>query len=535
VDADLDPIYCLPEVARGLPEMPASYEPYRACTFQRTISSYGPTEDWRRAYPSQRAFHLCNARFKGFSGPVGTGKTVAVCWEALSLAYWNSGLPGMLLAPTYRMMADITKPTFVEILEREAIPYDPHKSEDSLTLKECGSKVLFRSASDPDRLRGPNLAWFGFDETTYCPEKSWQQMEARLRHPLAKCLRGFGGWTPKGYDWVYERFIGTNRLPGYQVILAKPNENLAILQNRPDFYEALKSSYDEKFYRQEVLGEYLNIFSGRAYYAYSEDRNLASVMYNPLLPIRLSCDFNVNPMAWVICQARPSPDGRETVHVLDEILLPDSNTREACEEFYKRVEPWIDSGRLPLNVYLYGDASGTSRSTAGGAGTETDYKIIRQFFAANSCSLRASFRVRDGNPFVKDRVACVNAMLQSAGDGPRILISPRCKELRKDLNQSPGRRTSTVTRLVSSIRATRNGPTFRMRSAITSSATLDFSHRKPCRKGGKSLPNRRIHYGQRFITYRNSSRSTLRHRCTSDPDSISRQPGPVRVECTNSF
>src|SRR5262249_54132640 len=44
--------------------------------------------------PSQRKFHNSEARFKGFSGPIGSGKSQALCQEAIRLSYFpNDGLP----------------------------------------------------------------------------------------------------------------------------------------------------------------------------------------------------------------------------------------------------------------------------------------------------------------------------------------------------------------------------------------------------------------------------------------------------------
>jgi hypothetical protein len=53
--------------------------------------------------PSQKLFHECPARFKGFSGPVGSGKSQALCQEAVRLAYQNPGRMGLLGAPTYSL------------------------------------------------------------------------------------------------------------------------------------------------------------------------------------------------------------------------------------------------------------------------------------------------------------------------------------------------------------------------------------------------------------------------------------------------
>ena len=59
--------------------------------------------------PSQKLFHECGARFKGFSGPVGSGKSQAVCQEAIRLSYQNPGRTGLLGAPTYSMLRDATQ------------------------------------------------------------------------------------------------------------------------------------------------------------------------------------------------------------------------------------------------------------------------------------------------------------------------------------------------------------------------------------------------------------------------------------------
>ena len=51
--------------------------------------------------PSQRKFHGSSARFKGFSGPIGSGKSQALCQEAIRLSYLNPGRQGLVGAPTY--------------------------------------------------------------------------------------------------------------------------------------------------------------------------------------------------------------------------------------------------------------------------------------------------------------------------------------------------------------------------------------------------------------------------------------------------
>jgi len=242
--------------------------------------------------PSQLAFHDSLARMKGFSGPIGSGKSQALCQEAVKLTYKNCGRTGLIGAPTYPMLRDATQRSMFEILEGNRIPFEYSKAENTLELKDSGSRILFRAVDEFERLRGTNLPWFGLDELTYAPERAWLRLEGSLRDPKATCLCGFAAWTPKGYDWVYRRFIADPK-PGYEVIQARPNENKYLLAQVPDYYERLKSSYDEKFYQQEVLGQYLLMCGGLVYHTFDRTDHLTSLTLDPNLPLLWALAFNV--------------------------------------------------------------------------------------------------------------------------------------------------------------------------------------------------------------------------------------------------
>lgn len=152
--------------------------------------------------PSQRRFYALTARYKGFSGGVGSGKTTRLCHEALRAAGRNPGL-GLIGGPTYPHLHDVTIPTMQGILEELHIPYRVREgARPRLYLERQEVLILFRTLENPDRLRGLNLAWFGVDELTYCRAAAWQVLCQRLWPPQAKQLEGFAVWTPKGFDWV---------------------------------------------------------------------------------------------------------------------------------------------------------------------------------------------------------------------------------------------------------------------------------------------------------------------------------------------
>lgn len=55
----------------------------------------------------------------------------------------------------------------------------------------------------------------------------------------------------------------------------------------------------------------------------------------------------MNPLCSVLAQVH---GGR--VHILEEMILPDSNALTACEELLSRTQKWKTG--IPLDVYVYG-------------------------------------------------------------------------------------------------------------------------------------------------------------------------------------
>lgn len=375
--------------------------------------------------PSQRRFHSSGSRFRGFSGPIGSGKSQALCHEAIRLAYLNPGRTGLIGAPTYPMLRDATQAALFDILETNDIPFEHCKSESVIRLRDCRSKILLRSMDAYERLRGTNLAWFGLDELTYTQEAAWLRLEGRLRDPKASKLAGFAVWTPKGYDWVYRKFMGANT-DQYHVTVAKPFENRHILEQVPDFYDRLRSSYDESFYKQEVLGEYLNVNGNRVFGAFERSKHLVELAVDVTLPLLWALDFNVDPMCSVVAQIR-----RTEVYVLDEIVLHRATTQDACDEFSRRY-PGHKAG-----LVIYGDASGRNMSTKG----SSDYEIVRDHFKRRG--ERMEQRIPTTNPHVRDRVTITNARFKNANGDADMWIDPRCRELIRDFEQVSYKSDST--------------------------------------------------------------------------------------------
>jgi hypothetical protein len=323
------------------------------------------------------------------------------------------------------------------------VPHSWNKSEYTLILTERGSRILFRSLDQFERLRGPNLAWFGIDELTYCKKEAWLRLEARLRDVRAQRLCGFASWTPKGFDWVYDRFIGPDRKPGYVAFRAEQNKALPA-----EYYSRLETSYDERFYRQEALGEYLNVFGGQAYYAFDRKAQMGTITYPPDYPIwwgsistatRCVRLWGRLATTWCACLTRWSC----RIQAL-----------KACEEFLARTEKCLLMWEIPddydnmpnddisywmlqqtpepLVVNVYGDSTGSSRDTAS---SRTDWQIVKEFFGRYTDRFRAHFNVPSSTGPVKDRVNCVNAMLSNHTGKRRLYVVANCRGWAADFEQ----------------------------------------------------------------------------------------------------
>jgi len=214
---------------------------------------------------------------------------------------------------------------------------------------------------------------------------------------------------------------------GYEAIQAEPFENRFLLEQVPDFYERLRGSYDENFFRQEVLGDYLNARGGLVYHAFDRGKNVKATKIDPARGVVWALDFNVDPMCSVVAQVERNGE----VVVLDEIVLRRATTEQACEEFEKRF------GLPRAGVVVYGDASGASMNTTG----YSDYQVIRNYFSSRTGTV--SYRVPKANPPVRERVSLVNARLRNARGDVQLFVDPKCTELIDDLEQVSYQEDST--------------------------------------------------------------------------------------------
>ncbi len=162
-----------------------------------------------------------------------------------------AGSTGMVISPTFRMLADSTLACFLDLTRTGGVLSAFNKS-DMVAQLVNGTRILFRSADNPDSLRGTNLGWFFLDEGALCDREVWLILIARLRESPG---RAWVCTTPRGFDWLWETFV-KNATADYAVIHSRTHDNTFLPRG---FITRLEEQYTAGWQQQELMGEFCDL------------------------------------------------------------------------------------------------------------------------------------------------------------------------------------------------------------------------------------------------------------------------------------
>ena len=346
------------------------------------------------------------------------GKTYAGAREASKQA-WECRQDGVygIIAPTFHMLKRTTWREF-RLAAAPLIKQD-NSSDMIITLKN-GREVHGFSADKPDRIRNATLGGFWLDEGRECKEGIWEILLGRV---LSTEGKGILTTPPNSFDWIHDVFVESGDAD-YGMIRFSTYENSYL---KKESIDALARKYDPKFAEQELGGKFV-VFEGAVYYTFDRRYNAGDFAfkvcnYNPTSRIELMCDFNVDPMCWVIGQTGIHvKSGLPEIRVIDEIRIPNGNTESACKEFITRY-PGHDAG-----ITLYGDATGKSRTANSNV---TNWQIIEDLLSPYGIINE----VPASNPAERDRVNSSNGLICNSKGERHVQIHPSCKYTIRDLEQ----------------------------------------------------------------------------------------------------
>ena len=189
-------------------------------------------------------------------GGRGAGKTRAGAIDLI----WRScpGRTYLIGSPTGVMMTDTTFPTFREVARSMGMwwPGGVRLTPYPVVTLANTAVVRFRTAEDPERMRGPNLSGVWLDEASLMEEEAYSICIAALREG------GESGWlsatfTPRGMGhWTYRVFAREPRSMDTAIFSARTAENVFL---PPDFDRTVRAQYGNgsRMTLQELDAEFL--------------------------------------------------------------------------------------------------------------------------------------------------------------------------------------------------------------------------------------------------------------------------------------
>ena len=342
----------------------------------------------------------------------GAGKSQAAVIRIALLALKYKGLSFAFVEPTYDLIRLIAFPRFEEILDSWGVKYNLNKA-DAIIKLDNGSQIIFRSADSPERLVGFEVSDAVIDEADTLridqARTVWTKMLGRIRElkPDNSPNTLAAVSTPEGFGFMYEMW-GKEKREGYELIKAPTSSNPYL----PDGYIAqLQATYSGSQLSAYLDGNFVNLNAGSVYHEF--DRNLnatnQTIMADDVLHIGL--DFNVANMSAVVHVVRG-----DSVHAVNEITgVFDTPTMGR-----------ILKEKYPAHrILIYPDASGNARKSNNAS--ESDHSILRSF--------GFQVLVNSRNPFVKDRVLSVNAMINNQGERRYFVNAQYCPSLAESLEK----------------------------------------------------------------------------------------------------
>ena len=353
-----------------------------------------------------------------YQGGYGSGKTWCGSLLGILLAKKYAGSRGLVGAKEYELVRKTTLVSYLEHLEALGYKKGEHYSYnkvDKIIKFKNGSEILFSQLDDPEKFKSLNLHWAEIEEASQVGYSTIKQLLGRLRNTYRGNnwknfrYRLFGHTNPQpDKGWIYERFV-ENKQENYRLIIAPTTNNIYLPKH---YIESMKDAYDEEYYRINVLGEFGNYNSGLVVKGFT-DENIKNLKYNENLPLHLTCDFNVDPMMWLVAHK-----DKENVYFFDEIVIENATTEMCFKEFMRRYP------NKNQEIIINGDASGDNRSTQS---EFTNYAIMRKLLKDNGYT-NFRFELRPYNPPILNRIAAFNARVRSADGKVRLFVDKRrCK------------------------------------------------------------------------------------------------------------
>lgn len=231
-------------------------------------------------------FHTSTVYERAMFGGYGSGKSYALCAEALAVGLEQPGSEILIARKTVTSLRDTTEAIFVGILSSSPSLWKACKTSRmgnhySEIVLPNGTKYYFRGMDNWMKHKSLSLAFIFYDELDELNDDIYSGMMSRVRqrHPTAMARKlGAGPITrrgvvaasnPAGHNWVWDRFVGPNRVPNSDYFISTSLDNPFL----PFDYLNQLMSYPRPWVRRYVLCNF-DEFGGAIYPEWTLDTHV---------------------------------------------------------------------------------------------------------------------------------------------------------------------------------------------------------------------------------------------------------------------
>lgn len=403
-------------------------------------------------------------------GGVGLGKSRTGAFFALKMINEYPKLSGFIAANSYDQLAQVTLRLLFAEFDEHGVEYvfdrrPPKEWRSQKTFKSYKNiisvrhndqviTIYVRVLSDPDNIRGMEFSWYWIDELRDTSEYAHDMVLGRMRE--SDIQKGLLTTTTNGESWDYHRFVKGNlrgdKTFGSMHVASIESVKRGFISQK--YYDTLRRTYSPMMALQELDAQHVNIFGGKAYYSAGPHNMMRRAPWgdaqpNREYPLIVGCDFNFSPApcAWVVgqigpSQARDGKDYSEHIHWFGELSEVEISTPEMTRRLVSR---WPD-----FHYKIYGDMSGNVGTTSNAG--RTDFNQISQELSDMGClytvdAIQFKEEILKRNPFVKDRIECMNSRLKNAMGEVNMTYDPvGCPLLAGDMRMVGWRKTANSSR-----------------------------------------------------------------------------------------
>ena len=397
------------------------------------------------ASPTLSTFHRSDAFMRGVRGPVGSGKSTGMCWEIMRRAREQKPSPDgkrrsrwVVVRNTYRELKDTTLRTWLDWFpEVHTGSFHHGDMVHHIQIDDLDMEVMFRALDRPDdakKVLSLELTGAWVNEAREIPKGIIDALGDRTgRYPS----RRDGGCTWRGVmmdtnspddDHWWFRLAEEERPRGWKFFSQPPGlievdgewrtnseaENLANLE--PDYYETRAAGKSRDYVLIYYCADYGFVQEGKPVYPeYVDGVHCSPDILKPIpdRPIYIGIDFGLTPAA-VFGQTTASGQWRW----IDELVTEDIG----AVRFAELMGPMLRNRYAGFKFEIFGDPAGDQRA-------QTDETTPFQILNSRNIPALAA----PTNDLIMRREVVAAALRRMVDGRPGLLVSPRCKVVRKGM------------------------------------------------------------------------------------------------------